>query len=386
MERRVERDVVVTLAVEERDVLGFRARFRVRQRVEPPRAHLGQKISLSRQQRPRIAAEVAEVDDERLLRLLAKDVLCTPQLASIHRLRLQVRRGDQRLEVVGIDPDEDGVERRLQRVAAAEDPDLSPFGRGRGVKADRAFSEEHEAGDAEIDVGNEDRPFGERQVDVLGGNLQIARRKRLRRIERQPIDILDRRQPFLVGDRPFAIGAGLTGAPDVEPPRGNPRARAKAGEDVDQKPIAALRRAAGQRLAIALLQRDVRGARHQLGAREIAGARTVGAVGEQREIRARVTRLHHALHAPEQQRDAVVLLRAGRRARQHEPQQRNGDPNLHGHTVFAETLILDTGRRRRDAAAEKKNREVVGKTRVVGVPLDGAHDGGADFGQALAMA
>src|SRR5439155_11274649 len=112
--RRIERDVVVLLAIEERDVLGLGARLRVGERAVAARPHFRDEIALPWQQRPWLAAQIAEVDHERLLRLLAEDVLRAPLLARVGALRRQRRRGDDRLEVCRVEPDERRVERRLE--------------------------------------------------------------------------------------------------------------------------------------------------------------------------------------------------------------------------------------------------------------------------------
>ena len=61
----------------------------------------------------------------------------------------------------------------------AEDLDLAFFGLRRRMEAHRAAAEQHDGGDALVDVGDEHRALGEREVEILGGDLQIARRELL---------------------------------------------------------------------------------------------------------------------------------------------------------------------------------------------------------------
>ena len=86
--RRVDRDVVLPLAVEERDVLGFRRRSRVGERVVLPRVDLGDEVADAGQQRPGVAAQIAQIDDERLRGFALKERLRAFQLARIDRDRL----------------------------------------------------------------------------------------------------------------------------------------------------------------------------------------------------------------------------------------------------------------------------------------------------------
>ena len=79
--RRVERDVVVALAVEQRDVLGLGRPTARRSACRSAASASRRESRPGRQQRPRIAAEIAEIDDERLRRLLAEDLLRALQLA-----------------------------------------------------------------------------------------------------------------------------------------------------------------------------------------------------------------------------------------------------------------------------------------------------------------
>src|SRR5262249_57015217 len=103
---------------------------RVGQRVVAPRADLGEEVARTRHQRPRVAAQVAEIDDERLDRFLAEDVLRALEVARVDGARLQLRRRAQRLEIRGTDPDERGIEARGNGLARAQEFDLALFSTG----------------------------------------------------------------------------------------------------------------------------------------------------------------------------------------------------------------------------------------------------------------
>src|SRR4030095_15797588 len=73
--RGIDRDVVVALSIEDGDVFGLAGGFRVGQRIEPARVDLGEEVARTGQQRPRVAAQIAEVNQKRLLRILPQHFL-----------------------------------------------------------------------------------------------------------------------------------------------------------------------------------------------------------------------------------------------------------------------------------------------------------------------
>jgi hypothetical protein len=61
---RIRGDIPLPRALEHGDVLGLAARSRVGEAVESSRVHFGYEVARLRQQRPRLAAQVAEVEHE----------------------------------------------------------------------------------------------------------------------------------------------------------------------------------------------------------------------------------------------------------------------------------------------------------------------------------
>ena len=74
LRRGVDGDVALALAAEEGDVLGLALRPGVGQRAEAPGAHLGDHVARLRQDRPDVAAHVAQVEAERLGHFLVEDL------------------------------------------------------------------------------------------------------------------------------------------------------------------------------------------------------------------------------------------------------------------------------------------------------------------------
>ena len=230
--RRVQRDVVVPAAIEEADVLGLVAGFGIGECVVAARSHFGDEIPGLRQQRPGVAAQVAEIDLKRLLRFVPENLLGAPQVARIDRSGGQLRRGDHRRHVARVQPQVRRGEFGFERFGAAEDPDLSLLRVGRGVEIERAAAEQDESCHPLIGAGDEHRPVHQRQVDVFGRDFQVVRDEFFRGVEAEAVQVLDRGQRLLLGDRPLARRSCCADAFDVEAPRGGTRARAVLGERV----------------------------------------------------------------------------------------------------------------------------------------------------------
>ena len=125
--RRVHRDVLAALAIEERDVLGLAARSRVGERAELLRAHLGDEVADRRRERPAVAAQVAEVELQRAADVLVEDRRGAPQVLRRHSRRLSAAVEHER-ELRRGDADERRIEVLRERVAAAEDAHLCLLG------------------------------------------------------------------------------------------------------------------------------------------------------------------------------------------------------------------------------------------------------------------
>jgi len=95
--RGVDGDVPLPLPVEEGDVLCFRLRSRVGQRVVARGVNLGEEIAVGGHQRPQVLAEVAHVDGIGFVNLVAEQRLGPPQIARIDGAGDQPIRGDHHL-------------------------------------------------------------------------------------------------------------------------------------------------------------------------------------------------------------------------------------------------------------------------------------------------
>ncbi len=204
------------------------------------------------------------------------------------------------------------------------------------MESHQAVPEEHGAGDALIDVDHEHRSVGQRELEIFDRNLEIARRELLGRVHRQAIQAFDRRHLLLVRNRPFAIAAGVADALHVDRPRGNSGALTVLDERVDEQRVAVVGQSARQRLAIAFLDHGAGGAWHEFGAAEVARARPIRGVGQQRQVGGGVAGLHDLFETAQQHGHAVALrglivgadTLTGRCRQRQQRQYRHDDANL----------------------------------------------------------
>ncbi len=193
---RVHRDVALLPAIEDRDVLGLRGRARIRNRPEAARTDFRQEIDSARQERPRLASQIAEVQRERLRRLFPKHLFGFAQIP-----RFDGPPDQQRGIAVGLKRAEahvGGVESRFEGVCARENPHLALFCVRRRTEAHLAVADEHQAGRALIGVDREHRAFDERQFQILRLEPKVPRIELLCGVEHQVVQILDRRQALLI--------------------------------------------------------------------------------------------------------------------------------------------------------------------------------------------
>ena len=95
--------------------------------------------------------------------------------------------------------------RRLDRRVTAENPDLTLFGLGRGTEPHLAVADQHQSGRPGIGIDGEDRSFDERELEILGLDDEVSRIELSGAVQRQPVEILDARKAFLIGDPPAAV-------------------------------------------------------------------------------------------------------------------------------------------------------------------------------------
>ena len=234
--RRVDADVLAPFSVEKRHVLRFGARSGVGQRGIAGRANLRDHVAARGQERPQVPAEVAQVHGVRFGNLLAKHFPSPTEVALVDGARRQSIRREERRDILRVDPHEDRLETSLKHLGPAEDLQLSFFHLRRGMESDLAAAEDDHTGCALIDLRHERRALGEDEVEILDRNREIPRVELLGWIERQPIQILDDREPMLAGDSPSNIGP-VPNALDVERPGRAAGPGAKLGKDVDREAI-----------------------------------------------------------------------------------------------------------------------------------------------------
>ncbi len=176
------------------------------------------------------------------------------------------------------------------------------------METHRAAAQQHDGGHSLVDFRHEDRAFGQRQVEIFGADLQIARRELLRRVQCEPIQAFDRRKPFAIDDHPVAIGSRIAYTPKIKAPGRDSRAVGIFGEQVHHYSIAVAGQRSAQLLAVAFLDH---GARHRTGkfvGGELANARPLG-IERRRGKRIHVASFDNAFEAAKQLGDAVRRLR-----------------------------------------------------------------------------
>ena len=190
--RGVDGDVAPARALEQRDVLGLAAGAHVGERAEAALgADLGEEVADRRNQRPALAAQVGELDAERLADLLLEDGLRLAQARRRHRL-LGQRAADAIVTIDRVIAEEGGADRRAQLGLAREDAQLRLLHRRLRHELHRAVAEDHHPGLAvrgRRDVGDAAR---EREQQILGADREIADAELPVRIEREAVQAVRR--------------------------------------------------------------------------------------------------------------------------------------------------------------------------------------------------
>ena len=128
-----------------------------------------------------------------------------------------------------------------------------------------------------------DRSFVKRDDEVRAGDGQAARRRNGRRIDSQPIQPFNRRQPLRRGDAP-GVRAAAVRPPDVEQRRDDPRTPRRLGKHLDDDAVPVVGKRVFERHAVAFVDDHAKRAGDEEIRRELldlAGIR--GAVDERRE-------------------------------------------------------------------------------------------------------
>jgi hypothetical protein len=236
--RRVDRDVALAPAVEERHVLGLARGPRVRKRIEAARAYFGEEVACLRQERPGIAAQIAQVEAERFRHILVEDLARASNEPRVHRNGRQRALADALIELERAHTNVRGRERRFDRVGAREQAHLPTLLLWRGRKGHDPFAQQHERRGALRRIGHEDVARRHANLEVHRLDGQVARGELLLGVQRQTMQAFDGREPILGQHAPgLALGGLASRAPDVEPPRGDAPARAGFDEDLGDQPV-----------------------------------------------------------------------------------------------------------------------------------------------------
>src|SRR5262249_21184858 len=114
---------------------------------------------------------------------------------------------------------------------------------------------------------DEHAALDERQLEIFGEHREVVRLEFLLRVQRETIEVFDRRQNLLSRDPPVVVDAL-----DVELPRRDSRAIPELHESVDGERVSVPWQRPGEILTIALLNDDTRGAGAEFRGRKIRGA------------------------------------------------------------------------------------------------------------------
>ena len=261
-----------------------------------PRLHLREKVSGRRQQVPRIAAQVLEVEAERLGAVAREDLLRAPQQARFDRYGRQPLGGDTPLVVGRVHADERALERRHQHLCPREDAELTLLGERGGREPHLAAAEEHEPGDPAFAFDGEHGAFGEREPEVLGVDDQVVGGELARRAHVEPEQPFDRRQAFAADDPPRVRGA-IRWPTYVE--RGGEDAGAAGGldEELDDETVAVPRRRAFERRAVTFECRRARGVGDEEARGEVIDLLLRDVHGEERGVGVAIHALQRRLEA-----------------------------------------------------------------------------------------
>ena len=178
--RRVDRDVAVPLAIEERDVLGLGAATARRSACRSARVRISaRKSPLAGQQRPRVAAQIAEVD--------RRTTSATPRGRPPARAAARAGRPARGCSADCVEAATSksaglirtyAASKRVSSVSLPQKILTCPFSvAGAGWKLSVPRPSSTTRGDAAVDLGDEHRSLGQRQVEILGRDLQVARRR-----------------------------------------------------------------------------------------------------------------------------------------------------------------------------------------------------------------
>ena len=200
LRRGVDGDVPPPPSIEQRDVFRVLRRAGIGQAAEPPRPHFGEEIADRRNQRPAIAAQVAQVEVEGLADVVVEEVRGAAEIAGRDGHRLERRRRQHIVELPRPHPDEHRIELGRERILAAEDADLRALGGIRGRERHAAAAEQDDRGGPLGRFGDEGGTGGDFELEIRRLNGQVAQLELFRRIESELVQSADGGELLDLGD------------------------------------------------------------------------------------------------------------------------------------------------------------------------------------------
>ncbi len=259
---------------------GLAAGADVGERAEAaPGANLGEEVADRRNQRPSLAAQVGELDAERLADLVLEDRLGAAERRGRHRLL-----GERAADVVGaidrVIAEEGGADPDPQLGLAGENPQLPLLHRRLRRELHRAVTQHDEPGFALGRDRGEGDAGREREQQILGADGEIADAVLLAGVEREAVEAVGGAERLGVGEAPDAVGRRSR---RVDRPRARRRPAALVlDEDLEQQPEAGVVGGILERRAIALADHRPHRPRDGLRLGEGRQAIAVGGGGRRR--------------------------------------------------------------------------------------------------------
>ena len=123
---------------------------------------------MRRHERPRVAAEVRQIEAERFRQLLDEEGVGTGECFGIGGGWRQRRRREPVGGVTGTEPDERSGEGAAELLVPGKQLDLTPFCLRRWPEDHFAAPHEHGGADSTAGFGNEHESVGQTQLEVFG--------------------------------------------------------------------------------------------------------------------------------------------------------------------------------------------------------------------------
>ena len=257
LRRGVDGDVPPPPSIEQRDVFRVLRRSGIRQGAESPCPHLGEEIADRWNQRPALAAQIAQVQVEGLPDAVVEEVRGAAEIASRDGHRLECRHRQHIVDLPRPHPDEHRIELGRERILAAEDADLRALGGIRGRERHPAAPEQDDRGRPLGCFGDERGTGWNFELEVRRLNGQVTQLELFRRIESELVQSADGGELLDLGDaaRVSIPGSGH----ELGAPGGDGRLVAVLAEDLEEENFTL----GFERCTVTFLDNEARWLRHR---------------------------------------------------------------------------------------------------------------------------